>query len=352
MKYLIIGLGSMGNRRARNLQALGVLKNDILGFDVTLERRSEFAKTHGTETVNSLEEAFSQKLRAVIISTPPDTHMIYAKQCAERGIPFFTEAGTSTQGMEELIALITQKKMVGVPSCTLRFHPLIIKMQELVSSGAIGRLLSFTHHCGQYLPDWHPWEDYRKFYVSKRSTGACREIVPFELNWLTWIVGWPTEVSGYKAKVSDLECDIDDIYQVLLKYDDKMLGHLQVDVLARAPTRAFRLLGSEGNIEWNAVEKSLKIYRSSTGKTENITENQLTVQAGYSEMSPEQMYINEMNAFLQAVSGVNQYSHSFEDDLRILKILNKIEQSSDKGLHIRLENEEVRAYEAVGEIHG
>ena len=59
-----------------------------------------------------------------------------------------------------------------------------------------------------------------------------------------------------------------------------------------------------------------------------------------------------MQAFLQAVSGVNQYSHSFEDDLRILKILNKIEQSSDKGLHIRLENEEVRAYEAVGEVHG
>jgi predicted dehydrogenase len=187
--------------------------------------------------------------------------------------------------------------------------------------------------------------------VSNRATGACREIVPFELNWLTWIVGWPTEVSGYKAKVSDLECDIDDIYQVLLKYNNKMLGHLQVDVLARTPTRAFRLLGSEGSIEWNVIEKSLKVYRSSTREIENITEDQLTVEVGYTQMSPEQMYINEIQAFLQAVAGKGNYSHSFKDDLRILKILNKIEQSSDEGLHIVLENENL-CCEVKGEVYG
>lgn len=329
MKYLIIGLGSMGNRRARNLLALGINKNDILGFDLMEARRLEFSKTHGIFTIADLNQAFLEKLKGVIVSTPPDTHMKFAKLSAEKGIPFFTEAGTTLEGMLEVANLAQAKGIVAAPSCTLRFHPLIVKMNELIRSETIGKILSFTHHCGQYLPDWHPWEDYRKFYVSKRSTGACREIVPFELTWLIWVLGWPAEIKAYKVKVSDLDCDIDDLYQILLKYENNAVGHLQVDVLARSPVRACRVLGSEGTIEWNAVEKTLRVYKVSSGVWETISETNLRVEAGYSDMSPEQMYINEMKAFVDALDGVQQFPHSYNDDIKILTILNKIEQNSD-----------------------
>src|SRR5436190_1017169 len=83
--------------------------------------------------------------------------------------------------------------------------------RERGARGTIGRPLAFTHHVGQYLPDWHPWEDYRTFYVSRRATGAAREIVLFELNWLSSLFGPVTAVTGMKAKLSSLEADIDDI---------------------------------------------------------------------------------------------------------------------------------------------
>jgi predicted dehydrogenase len=148
-------------------------------------------------------------------------------------------------------------------------------------------------------------------------------------------LGWPVGVTAFKTKASSLDCDIDDIYQILLKYGDQKLGHLQVDVIARAPTRAFRVLGNEGSMEWNAIEKSLRLYTAATGVWETILENQ-QVEAGYSEMSPEQMYMNEIKSFIDAMQGIKDFPHSLEEDMRILKILNKIEESSDQGLHINL----------------
>ena len=58
------------------------------------------------------------------------------------------------------------------------------RIKQVVAAVAVGRPLAFTYQVGQYLPDWHPWESYKDFYVSKRATGAYREIVPFELAWL------------------------------------------------------------------------------------------------------------------------------------------------------------------------
>ena len=45
MKVLVIGLGSMGKRRIRNLQALGV--RDIIGFDQNKKIAVEAKKLYG-----------------------------------------------------------------------------------------------------------------------------------------------------------------------------------------------------------------------------------------------------------------------------------------------------------------
>ena len=49
MNFLIIGLGSMGKRRVRNLQALGY--RNIIGFDMREDRRKEAKEKYGIQTV-------------------------------------------------------------------------------------------------------------------------------------------------------------------------------------------------------------------------------------------------------------------------------------------------------------
>ena len=45
MRFLIIGLGSMGKRRIRNLQSLDV--GEISGFDISEGRRKEAREKYG-----------------------------------------------------------------------------------------------------------------------------------------------------------------------------------------------------------------------------------------------------------------------------------------------------------------
>jgi predicted dehydrogenase len=189
MKFLIVGLGSMGKRRIRNLKYLKA--GEIIGFDTMEARRNEAEEKYGIKTFDNFDKAIKEEPDALVISTPPDLHVKYAMEAAKHNKHFFMEASVVDEGIAELIVLCRSKKIVAAPSCTMRFQSSIKKLKELADSKVIGDVLLFTHHSGQYLPDWHPWEDYRKFYVARRATGAVREIVSFELVWRALLIFLP-----------------------------------------------------------------------------------------------------------------------------------------------------------------
>lgn len=327
---LVVGLGSMGKRRVRNLQRLGVAT--ITGFDPRADRREEAAKAYGITTVDAVDKGFAARPDAVVISTPPDLHVRYAREAVRRGLPFFTEASVVDDEMELLAHEADAARVVAAPSCTMRFQPSIRRMKRLVDDGRIGDVLAFTHHSGQYLPDWHPWEDYRRFYAGQRRTGACREIVPFELSWLTWIVGPVERVVALKGKVGTLDVDIDDAYQLLLHHENGALGHLLVDVLARAPIRRCTLVGSEGTLVWEWSEGGVRLYEANSKTWTTFKEEEGTVQPGY--VHAEEPYIDEMRAYLAAVRGDAAWPYSLREDMTMLALLRAAELSSDEGVRV------------------
>lgn len=329
---LVIGLGSMGKRRIRNLQRLKLPA--IVGFDPREDRRTEASSQYGVTTVATIEEGFAAKPDAVVISTPPDLHVRYARQAVAHGLPFFMEASVVDDDMERLREEAERAGVVAAPSCTLRFQPSIKKMKELIDGGRIGDALAYTYHSGQYLPDWHPWEDYRKFYAGQRRTGACREIVPFELVWLTWLLGPVDRITAMKAKVSALDVDIDDAYQVLVRHGGRTLGHLLVEVLAREAIRRCTIVGSEGTIIWDWSRKRVLLYGAKTKETSEFVEEQGTVQPGY--VHAEEPYVEEMRTYLDACAGRAPWPYTLKDDIGILGLLRSAEQSSDDGRSIDL----------------
>jgi len=241
MKFLVVGLGSMGKRRIRNLKHLQ--QNDVIGFDVREDRCNEVNDKYKIKTYSDITDAIKESPEAMVISTPPDLHMKYAKIAIQNKIHFFTEASVLQEEMEEVIQGIEKSNIIGFASHTMRYHPIILEVKKILKENTIGKPLSFLYHSGQYLPDWHPYEDYRNYYVSKRKTGACREIVPFELVWLVEIFGKINSVCAMKIKVSKLDVDIDDIYNVLLDFKNGIQGNFSVDVISRFPYRQLKILG-------------------------------------------------------------------------------------------------------------
>lgn len=328
MRFLIVGLGSMGKRRIRNLQYLKA--GDLAGFDPREDRRAETNVKYSIPTYADFDEAFAKfGPDTLIISTPPDLHVKYAKIAVVNDRHYFSEASVVDDEMDELIALHeAHPQVVAAPSCTLRYHSSIQTIKRVVDGGEFGKPLLFTYHSGQWLPDWHPWEDYRAFYVAKRATGACREIVPFELSWLAWLLGPVEAVSGMRGKLSSLDVDIDDAYQTLLKFKSGVLGHLLVDVIARYPTRVFRLCSDQATVEWDAMAKQVRLFRANTQQWEVVPEPERIQEPGY--INAENPYIEEMRDFVAACQGQKPWGYPLEDDKGILDLLAAIEQSSDQ----------------------
>ena len=328
MKILVIGLGSMGKRRLRNLKALN--EEDVIAFDLREERRKEAEEKYGIKTFSNFKEAMKEKPEIFIISVPPDVHLEYQLYAAENNINFFTEASVVRDGLDKVIGILKSKDIVGAASSTLRYHPAIKRIKKLVDNNKIGKLCTFTYHSGQYLPDWHPWEEVSDYYVSKKETGGGREIVPFELSWLTWIFGEVESVSGLVGNTLDMGESIDDVYHVLITFKSGLIAHLLVDVVSRYAYRYFKLLGAKGVIDWDWNTKQVGVYDPKNQKWEYYKEDLGLAQEGYNPNIIEEMYIEEMKHFLNAVQKKEKYRYPLEDDLAILDILYKIEESHIK----------------------
>ncbi|MGD0283568.1 MAG: Gfo/Idh/MocA family oxidoreductase [Dissulfurispiraceae bacterium] len=318
-KFLIIGLGSMGKRRIRNLQALG--HSSIVGFDARIDRRQEAEKLYGISTV--AETRCISDCDAVIISTPPDLHTVYIRLAVEQGKPCFVELSLLVQDLPDLEALAKERGVLVAPSCTFRFHPSIRLIKEFVNAGSFGRITNFVYHSGQYLPDWHPWENIRDFFVSKRETSGCKEILSFELHWLTEITGFPRSLSALRGTTVDFGIDMDDTVAVSLDYE-RCVGVLLIDVVSRFATRSLTMNLERGQIRWDRESKAVRVYNAESGQWVYYPEPAGQAQHG----AGEQMYIEELRAFIAAAQGAAAYPLALSECIRILQLVGSSENNA------------------------
>jgi predicted dehydrogenase len=326
MRILIIGLGSMGKRRVRNMKALGIA--DVYGFDLREDRKTEAREKYNIVTFDNINIAFeSAKPDAVIISVSPKYHMEYAAICQEKNIPCFIEASVTDRLKIETLAKDSKGTgWIAAPSCTMRFYPGPKKVKELLTSGVIGKPLSVNYHTGQYLPDWHPWEAISEYYVSERETGGAREIVPFELTWINDLFGTPEAISCIAAKLTDMEADIDDIYHCLLRYPENIILNMTVEVISRPiATREMMIIGTQGKIQFSAESNSVRYCNSDSAGWIETSFAKGTLESNY--INPEEPYIDEMRSFINAVVVNNQllYPNNLENDAVVLKVLEDLE---------------------------
>lgn len=329
MKFLVIGLGSMGKRRVRNLKALN--QTDIAGFDSRKDRIEEVRKKYSIPTYSSFEEAIeSFNPDALLISTSPESHMNYAFKALALRLPTFIEASVvEKERIEELSRQAIEEGVFFAPSCTMKYFQGPIEVKRLLEANIIGKPLYFTYHTGQSLVEWHPWEEPKDYYVSQRETGAAREIVPFELTWLCDTLGEAEILSGHRTKLSQVEADIDDIYTFNSKFKkyEGLIGNITVDVITPyQAARRLHIIGNSGQIIFNGNSNTIKYCTNEDKDWVEINLSKGDIESGY--INPENPYIAEVNDFIQAITQKNSslFPNSLQNDYQILTYLDEVER--------------------------
>ena len=93
MRIGVVGFGSMGKRRTRDLLALGC---EVAIFDSRSDRVAEAPKLFDVAATSSFDDLLKTKPDALVISVPPDQHLAYYERSFEARLPFFSEMNVLT----------------------------------------------------------------------------------------------------------------------------------------------------------------------------------------------------------------------------------------------------------------
>ncbi len=326
MNIIVIGLGSMGRRRIRLLKQLD---KDlyVTGVDSRQERREEAEREFGILTAESLDDELARadlKYDAAIVSTSPLSHAGIIQSCLNAGVHVFSELNLVSDGYKDNIALAKNKGVILFLSSTPMYRKEIAYFKKRVQ---VQRLpVTYQYHVGQYLPDWHPWENYQDFFVGQKRTNGVRELFAVEFPWLIDVFGQIKNFQVQKLSVTELKVDFPDTYQILLEHESGSMGMMQVDIVARVASRRFLCTGEEIYLDWGGTEDSLTDWDLSSGKMKKICvyEN-AKHQEGYSRNIVENAYLEELEEFIGTVEGKTIPRYSFEKDLLLLNMLDKLE---------------------------
>jgi predicted dehydrogenase len=292
VRALIVGLGSIGRRHARNWSALGygplavchqhgAPKPEALGV--------EAREYHDLARALQVEQP-----DVVLVTNPTSLHVSAARAALEASAHVLVEKplGSSLEGVDELLGTARRQCRSLMVAYNLRFHPGLARVKALVEQRAIGRLVSARAEVGEYLPDWHPWEDYRRSYSGRRELGGGAVLTfSHELDALCWLLGPPRSLSAMAAHVSSLDIDTEDVAEITLEFEGGALGSVHVDYVRRPPRRTLELVGEHGVLRWDYHAHRVEMYTAESG--------QWCVEEGDPTWSRNQMYVDELRQFVE-----------------------------------------------------
>ena len=330
MKFLIAGLGSIGRRHLRNLISLG--ERDILLF------RTHHSTLPGDElasfpTQTDLKLALESRPAAVIISNPTALHLDVALPAAEMGCHLFLEKPISDLLDDRVTALMDITSKAGnkvLVGFQFRFHPVLGQLNALITSGIIGRPLSFRVHWGEYLPGWHPWEDYRRGYAARRALGGgVVNTLSHPLDYIRWLFGEVQSLSAVTGHISRLELDnVEDIAEITVRMSNGCIGSIHLDYFQRPPAHWLEVNCEIGHIRWDNDTGAAKIYYIERDEWE-----QIDPPAGFERNA---LFFAEMQHFIELIHGEKESRCSLQDGVKALALTEAVHASAQQGCRIDL----------------
>jgi predicted dehydrogenase len=326
---LFVGLGGIGQRHLRNLRTLLGDEVEVLAYRVRREQQTlndslqvvpgeSLEEKYRVEALSDLDRALDRQPDVVFITNPSSLHVPVALAAAERGCHLFIEKplSHSLEQVAELTRVCDERKLVTCVAYQLRHHPGFLRLRELLAENAVGRVLSVRAEVGEYLPGFHPYEDYRRMYASQSALGGGVTLSQIhEVDYLCALFGTPRRVFSMGGHVSNLEIDVDDVSLSLLEFPRADGGPLFVelhqDFCQRPAQRSVTVIGERGRLCWSLSGRFLE-HVDETG--------QVREHRDYAQFQRNQAFLDELAGFFRCVISGEPCTPSLRDGTLSLQV--------------------------------
>ncbi len=334
MKFLIAGLGSIGRRHFRNLIALGEKDIVLLRSHRATLSDDELA---GYPVETDLQEALKKhKPDAMIVANPTSLHLDVAIPAAETGCHILLEkpVSHSLDGLDTLQKAAEKSGSRILVGFQFRYHPTLNKAREIIRSGALGHALTVHAHWGEYLPNWHPWEDYRQSYAARSDLGGgVIRTLTHPLDYLRFLLGEIDALWSFNGHISPLELDVEDVAEIGLKFASSAIGGVHVNYVQRPPVHRLEIAGTNGSLCWDNADGTLQLYKMpapfgsySANPPAPVVET-FALPEGFER---NHLFMDQMRHFIDVVQGIQPVC-TLDDGIQALRLALAAKESQQTG---------------------
>lgn len=347
MRVLFFGLGGIGQRHLRNLRtvvgdALEVHAYRVRGQRIKLrdnlsvDETGDVEKDYGVHVHGDLASALASKPDAAFICNPSGLHVEAAVAAAEAGAHLFLEkpVASTMDGLDTLARLVRDKRLVCHVGYQFRFHPGFNRLKSLLESGFFGRVLHARAEIGEYLPNWHKYEDYRTMYASRADQGGGVILSQIhEMDLIYWFFGLPDTIVSQGGHLSHLDIDVEDVSHSLMqcRHDGAAFPLTLIqDYVQRPPTREFKIVGDRGIACMNMAANRLEVWNADGERIEDVD---------YSTFQRNDMFIAQVREFVECIAHATTPAVDLYAGTQSLRLALAAKKSMATGRIVRLAEE-------------
>lgn len=344
MRVLFCGLGGIGQRHLRNLRNLLGDELEVHAYRVrgnrqklsstlTIEPNADLEADYRITVHSELGPALAVGPKVVFVCNPSSLHTPIAMAAARAGAHIFIEkpVSNSMAGLDALLSEVRARHLVCYVGYNFRFHPGLIRMKELIDQKFFGNILSVRAEIGEYLPNWHRYEDYRQMYAARMDLGGGVILSQIhEMDLICWFFGLPTTIACRGGKLSKLEIDVEDTASSLMQYDGshgRFPITLHQDFLQRPPVRTFKVSGDAGTAEIDLLRNTLVVHGEQGDKVE---------ESNFEGFERNDMFLEQTRHVLECISGGKVPNVDLAVGIQSLRLALAAKESLARGVEVQL----------------
>ena len=259
---------------------------------------------------------------AAIIATPTIFHLDASQFLAKHNIHLFIEKplSNSLTGTKEFSKIVKKYKIIVMMGHSYMFEKGFKKLKLLLSKNVIGNIYFVNYIQGQFLPDWHPWADYKKEYTARNDLGggALLTLTSHTFYLLEWLFGRVNSIHGNIIQnTKSLDVNVDDSICMLLKTNSGILIQTLNNFIVRVHNHIIFVEGSKGRIEYDFVSQKITLFKhKSKSKIFDVSDEN------------NSRFINEIKYFIQSIkkNSINE-NFDLESGIRFMKLASKVSKN-------------------------
>jgi len=322
----IVGLGSIGRR---HLRLISEIRPDIKIIVVRSGHGSACDEEKmAVKVTDSIGDAIKEGIQAAIISSPATLHLKQSLELAKNGIHLLIEKPIShtSDRVKELLKIVNENRITIMVGYVLRYDLGAMKFKNWLDNKVKGKILHARIECGSYLPDWRPDQDYRKTVsaLPELGGGVLLEL-SHELDYLHWFFGNPVDVQAQIRNSGTLDINVEDQADLLITSKQGYPITVQIDFNRRHIERKCKVLTTEGELIWDAVNK-------------NVTWKGVNKEQSKYEYNNERnsIYRKQLEVFFDCIENDNDPIVTVKDGINVISLIDAVRNASEKGIRVSL----------------